>query len=119
MAGNKSIIAKRLMLLGASGEYLGYNYLIYAISMCLEDMILLKSITTCIYPQIAKEFSTTSQGVERCIRTVIANIWDNGNKELLLEWFGNNKSNRPTNAHFLAVVTSKISFELELMEHKG
>lgn len=49
----------------------GYEYLSYAIKLCLNNNNLLDNITKELYPEIAKNFNSTKERVERSIRNAI------------------------------------------------
>lgn len=57
--------------LGIGATYRGYRYLNYGVKLCLRDEDYLLSVSKLLYPQIAKNYHTTSSSVERDIRTVI------------------------------------------------
>ena len=69
----------------------------------LEDPARLRLLTKRIYPDVARRCHTTSQRVERNIRTVSGTAWDK-NRPLLLELAGFPLARRPNNASFLAIL---------------
>ncbi|MBQ2661753.1 MAG: sporulation initiation factor Spo0A C-terminal domain-containing protein [Clostridia bacterium] len=54
-----------------TSNYKGYHYLLLAYELTRKNHELLNAITTRLYPEIAKHFNTTTQAVERSIRTII------------------------------------------------
>ncbi len=104
-------IAKQLLSLGVPPQHMGYAYLVSAIEMALEDQMLLHSITTCIYPEVARKFFTTEHSVERCIRTSITAAWQDGDREVQAELFGKYRKERPSNANFIAVLTTYLLYK--------
>ena len=89
----------------------GYNYLRRAIKLCVETPALANTITKELYPDIATNYSVTSESVERNIRTAIELAWQRGNDDVFSKYFGYNKQmrkSRPTNAEFIARISDEI-----------
>lgn len=118
LSKNEIFVSKRLMDLGAHPHLLGFYYLVEAISRVIKEPLSSQYITTQIYPAIAQHYDATAHGVERCIRTVITNIWIFGNKTLLKKWFFNYESYRPSNAQFITVAAMQLKFEIEELKSK-
>ena len=73
---NAPLDADRLLrLLGASGKLSGFYYAVYMLEQVKQkpDHVLL--ITKRLYKQTAQHFGTTSNCVERNLRTVRPNCW--------------------------------------------
>ncbi|MDO4313813.1 MAG: sporulation initiation factor Spo0A C-terminal domain-containing protein [Eubacteriales bacterium] len=94
--------------LGIGGNYQGYRYLIYAISLCLEDEDYLLGVSKLLYPEIAQTFHTTASSVERNLRTVVSVCWERGNRKLLERISLYPLSGKPTTGEFLDIVTSYL-----------
>ncbi|MBE5792676.1 MAG: response regulator [Clostridiales bacterium] len=71
-------VSELLRMLGISPEMKGYAYLSEAASLCASLSDKNRKLTECVYPAIAKKFSTSAQSVERAIRTCIQNAWKTG-----------------------------------------
>ena len=100
--------------IGVPAHIKGYQYLRDAISMSVEDMEMLNSITKVLYPTIAKKYQTTPSRVERAIRHAIEVAWSRGNMETLDALFGYTISigkGKPTNSEFIALIADKIRLE--------
>ena len=100
-------IRRVLKEIGVPPNILGYKYLQEAIILVCEDEDSISQMTTKIYPTVAKRYSTTRHGVERCIRHAVELAFNNCcNKELLAEIFGKNMSNqsKPANSVFIAAM---------------
>ena len=99
-----------LLHLGITSNYKGYNYVAIALHLCLIDPTRLQLITKLIYPEVARQCSTTWTAVERDIRTVISIAWSN---ELpYLEFLGRRSLPiKPSNAQFLAILTAGLTYE--------
>ena len=68
-------VRRLLLKLGATPRYIGFDYVIYAITLSLENSQYLLSVTKELYPDVARKYHTTIYSVERDIRTVITIIW--------------------------------------------
>lgn len=95
--------------LGIGGNYQGYRYLTYAISLCLEDEDYLLGVSKLLYPEIARTFQTTACSVERNLRTVVSVCWERGNRELLENISLYPLSGKPTTGEFLDIITSYLN----------
>ena len=114
MADRRQYITKIMLELGMPAHLRGYHYLREAVSMTMDNMELVGSVTKLLYPEVAKKFHTNDQKVERAIRSVIEVGWKRGNEELLEEMFGysgRNGRKRPTNSEFIMVMADKICMD--------
>ena len=64
-------IEEYLLEKGIKPHYSGFAYLATAIKLCQEDAGYLRALTTRLYVDVAKRFSTNKLCVERNIRTAI------------------------------------------------
>ena len=64
-------VTEFMLDMGVPAHLKGYHYLRVAILMAEEDMEVVGSVTKLLYPEIAKQFKTTEQKVERAIRNAI------------------------------------------------
>lgn len=114
----KKIYVTRLMLeLGMPAHLRGYHYLREAVCLSAEDMELVGSVTKLLYPQIAKQYHTSIEKVERAIRSVIEVGWKRGNDRLFEEIFGYSKSStkkRPTNSEFIVALADRVRLETKV-----
>lgn len=96
---------------GVPANIRGYLYLRNAIYLSISDLNLVNSITKKLYPEIADNFSTESNRVERAIRHAIKVAWERGNQNKITDYFGYSISEtigRPTNAQFIAKVADNF-----------
>lgn len=103
--------------LGVPAHIKGYQYLKTAIVMAAEDANMLNYITKLLYPEIAKQYKTTSSSVERALRHAIDIVWTRGNQKLLSDFFGSfaySGQERPTNSEFIAVIADRIRLECHM-----
>ena len=81
----------------------GYRYLIYALSLCVEDISRIDNINKKLYPEIAKAYCTTKSGVDRCIRHAVETSFQRTRIKVIEKYFGKH-SNRVTSAEFIATL---------------
>ncbi len=104
-------VTKLLLSLGVPAHLKGYHYLRSAILRSEQDMEVVSSVTKLLYPDVAREYNTTVQKVERAIRNAIEVSWMRGNIESLEEMFGfssHNGKGRPTNSEYIARVADAV-----------
>lgn len=102
-----------LRLFGLNNSYKGYSFLIYGIELVIEKPDILTCICKGLYIEIALHFNTTVYCVERNIRTAKEIIWQNGDKMLLKEVFGDAyKESPPGNAAFIDMLAYYIGNEM-------
>lgn len=98
-----------LRKLGVPTEIDGYANLKLAIEYVFKAQ---KKVlfTKELYPFIAMRNKTKPQGVERSIKTVISNIWQNQyNSKKLREIFGySGKNNTPSNSRFISGIVEYL-----------
>lgn len=111
----KNFVTKQMLELGVPAHLKGYHYIRTAVLMAVEDMEVVSSVTKLLYPDIAKEYKTTGQKVERAIRNAIEVSWQRGNMEAMEKIFGfsaNTGKGRPTNSEYIA----RLADELQMYE---
>ena len=109
-------ITQVLREIGVPAHIKGYEYLRHAIRLAVYNHVYLECITGQLYPDVAKEFNTTSCRVERAIRHAIEVAWDRGDLDVLQKWFGftvSNTKGKPTNSEFIARVSDTLRLELQ------
>ena len=101
---------------GVPAHIKGYQYIREAITLAVNDMDVINSITKQLYPTLAKKFKTTPSRVERAIRHAIEVAWTRGSMDTNNEMFGNTISatkGKPTNSEFIAMISDKLRLELK------
>ncbi len=109
-------ITMYIQQLGVPAHIKGYQYIRDAITMVIDDMDTINSITKLLYPTVAKHFGTTASRVERAIRHAIEVAWDRGNPDVLNELFGYTilgSKGKPTNSEFIALIADKIRLDMK------
>ena len=105
-------VRRLLLKLGATPRYIGFDYVIYAITLSLENRQYLLSVTKELYPDVARKYHTTIYSVERDIRTVITIIWKR-NPHLLSQIAGYPLTKKPAVGEFIAIMREYLSYHLE------
>jgi sporulation transcriptional activator spo0A len=104
------IITNYLHIIGISPHVSGYRFLKVAIEYCVENYGRRISVTTEVYPEVARICKSTPKRVERNIRTAIDRAWFRGNIEMQHKMFGytvNDNKGRPTNKECIAMLTDR------------
>lgn len=94
-----------LLEIGADPSLLGYKYIVYGILQIALHPDLIDNITGGFYPKVAMQFDTTASRAERAIRHAIERMWECGDVDTLVKYFGlsvSNEKGKPTNGQFLA-----------------
>ena len=112
----KSEVRNLLLQLEVNRSYTGYEYVVYGVSLVIRDRNCTNYITKSLYLDIAKEYNTSWQRVERNIRTVVKAVWRTKNVSLLKMVCGGQIIKRPKNKEFFLLlsdfVISIYSFEV-------
>ena len=106
-----SIIANSLIQLGIPASLKGYRYVATGIKRATEDQGVLEGVTKILYPDIAKEYDSTPQRVEKAIRHAIEVAWNKNSDSDLKNKFCVNLDKgrkRPTNSEFIATMSQYI-----------
>ncbi len=107
--------------IGIPAHIKGYLYLRDAISLVVEEIELLGSVTKILYPRIAHKYETTPSRVERAIRHAIEVAWSRNSLETIKKFFGytiNTEKGKPTNSEFIALVADRIRLKNKKYEYK-
>lgn len=107
-------ITEILHEVGIPAHIKGYMYLRTAILKTFYDTDILGQVTKVLYPEIARQYNTTSSRVERAIRHAIEVAWNRGNTDAIDDIFGYTVSAskaKPTNSEFIAMISDKLRLE--------
>ena len=105
--------ANMLREFGIRVKLKGFRYLQGAIGMLAEDPD--REITKELYRELAKIHNTSTESVERCIRTAIESAWIVRDPELWQTYFppkSGKMTERPTNGTFIARLAQRLNAEL-------
>ena len=102
-------ISLLLKQLGIGQQYRGYQVMVKAVLLAMEDPDRLLRITKTIYPMVAQEIGTSHFCVERNMRTAINHCWLYGNRTFLQKIAGYPLTERPSNGEFLDLLVAHLS----------
>lgn len=89
--------------------YKGCDYIVSSICYIHNNSTEFMPITKILYDNIAKQYNTSYQCVEKNIRKVIDRIWkENKNEEIIKRIFGLDISRKPSNMEFLLLLYNYI-----------
>ncbi len=101
----KNMISKLLNRMGITASIKGYHFIRTGVVMVIENKEAILSVTKGLYPDIAKEYNTTAEKVERAIRHAIETAWKRAGKEIFYELAGYYMVSKPTNSQFIATMS--------------
>lgn len=113
---NSLIVSPLLIKLGIPLSLSGHRYLCSAVniySSLMQTNSRIK-ITKDIYPDVARQYGTTSQCVERSIRHAVGICFTRGDLKLINKMFGftiNEAKGKPTNGEFIATISYCLTSE--------
>ena len=102
-----------LIKIGIYPKLKGFDLLVYAVITVLKNPIYIHSITTTLYPTIAKAFEVSVACVERNMRNAIETAYNGGKlQEVANKLYGGNfkKYEKPTNGEFISYMVSIVKF---------
>lgn len=99
-------ISAFLCQLGFPASYVGFPYLVYALSLVQSDQTYLYQIFKRLYPAVAGRFDTSPACVERDLRTLVRAFWARGGQQAL-ERFAPCPE-RPTVGELIALLTIEL-----------
>ena len=114
---NSLIVSPLLIKLGIPLSLSGHRYLCSAVniySSLMQTNSRIK-ITKDIYPDVARQYGTTSQCVERSIRHAVGICFTRGDLKLINKMFGftiNEAKGKPTNGEFIATISYWLTSEV-------
>lgn len=97
----------KMRSVGLSPHLLGYEYLVTAVLMCLDEPKLRFATVHVLYPRVAEHWATSPGAVERCIRHCIEHAFSDGDAAGLYQLCGScvsAKSGKVNNSAMLAVL---------------
>lgn len=95
-------------------NFIGHEYLKTAISLCLDNRMLLYSTSRQLYHEIAQMYHSTPAGVERAIRYAIKVSFQAASPGMIRQYFNSGAiKHRPTNSQFISYLVEKIWLDTE------
>lgn len=105
-----------LSRLGVTANYRGFFQVAYALQLCVEEPNRLLGVTSCLYPEVAKQYDTNWRAVERNIRTICGIIWQ-GNRPLLEQLANRPLPAKPVPTQLLAILSTSLLLAQEFPPH--
>lgn len=102
-----SKVYELLYSLGVTPNYIGFFQTSFAVWLCVDQPKRLSLVTKLVYPDVARQYKTSWQAVERNIRTVGQIIWKQSHG-LLERTIGQELSCKPSNAQLLAILSYRV-----------
>ena len=105
-------IAGVLNDLGIPSSRKGYHYLIFAITLIVDNPYVRHSITSKVYPRVSAAYGATPSSVERAIRTAIERCVRVSSAETMYKYFANTiypKRSFPTNSEFMCQLADFVA----------
>ena len=103
-------IAKLLRSMGATGNFRGFDYIVFIIYQKLKHPNQQYWTTKMAYPETAAQFNVSPGSVERSIRTTIGAIWDKYDHSDIDRVAGRHLEEIPTNTEFLDILSAYLSY---------
>ncbi|MBO4262371.1 MAG: sporulation initiation factor Spo0A C-terminal domain-containing protein [Clostridia bacterium] len=99
-----------LIKIGIYSNLIGHDYILYAVSLAIEDPKILVALTTELYPKVGERFGVKPQNVERNMRSAIESSCNKGKFfETANSLGGNFKSyEKPATGEFIAFLVDVI-----------
>lgn len=113
----RKLVAGLLQRMRTPPHVFGYACLRDAITYMILHPDYHQIITKVIYAEIAELHNTSKTHVERAIRSTIEIVWDQGNKDVLRQYFGYGPNQelldprRPSNSKFMAAIAEALRLE--------
>ena len=105
-------VARVLHVMGMPANILGYKYVKKAIMLVIEDPTYMSQVVKRLYKDIASEYETKPNRVERAIRHAIEVTCERGSLKMMEQIFGLtiiNEKGKPTNSEFISMLAEMLS----------
>ena len=100
-------IYEQLHNLGLTANYSGFFYTACAVRLIVDDQTRLMHVTRQVYPEIARQYKTSAQAVERNIRTAINVAWAK-NPRRITELAHHSVPVKPTASQFISLLVHEV-----------
>ncbi len=106
---NQPLNAERLLRsLGVSGKLSGFYFAVYMLELVRQKPEHILLVTKRLYKQTAQHFDTSSNCVERNLRTLVQACWRQPDHTLLEQISGRPLTQPPTNTEFLDMLAAYL-----------
>lgn len=107
----RKTVSQFLMRFGFPAYMKGYQYLVEAVAMIIENPDYIGNFHHNVYPEIARKSGITTCSVERAIRNVIQGAYERHEIGYFKQFFGYSVQ-KPTNTEFISLCAEKIRAEI-------
>lgn len=107
----RKTVSQFLMRFGFPTYMKGYQYLVEAVAMIIENPDYIGNFHHNVYPEIARKSGITTCSVERAIRNVIQGAYERHEIGYFKQFFGYSVQ-KPTNTEFISLCAEKIRAEI-------
>lgn len=101
-------IQQLLYTIGLTENYVGYQQMMIALEIAVQEAEALSLVTKRLYPETARRCGTNWKAVERNIRTALHCAWKNS-RSTLEQLAGHSLDTMPKPAQFLAILVHGLS----------
>ena len=104
-------IRKTLNAIGVPSHLKGYDYIVFALQIIMDDLSAINAVKKQVYSRISRRFNTTPARVERVIRNAIELTWNRGRIDMLDKLFGFDEvgeKTRPSNSEFFIKLAAEL-----------
>lgn len=101
-------IKKMLYAIGLTENYAGYQQMVVALEIAVQEPESLRMVTKWLYPETARRCGTSWKSVERNIRTSLRRAWRNS-QHTLEQIAGRTFDTMPKPSQFLAILAHGLS----------
>lgn len=109
-----SKIRRLLLQAGVDPALSGYDYLLTAIEICLNDRTLLQCVTSKIYPIIGEKYNVKPKNAERCMRIAVDNMKSTHSSWFQKEVVGLMENKKVlSNSQFIAICVEILKIQEE------
>lgn len=92
---------------------LAYEYLVEAIKLVAENIMVIRDFQRYVYGPVARKFFTSPEKVLWCINKLITLMYFNTDEDVIEAYFNTYMSNKPTAKAFIIGIAKKITFKVE------
>ncbi|MDE6035897.1 MAG: sporulation initiation factor Spo0A C-terminal domain-containing protein [Ruminococcus sp.] len=111
VANLRKTIARFLMKMGVLAHLKGFQYLVEAVLLLIENPLFIGRFKVDVYPKIAKKMNTSDIAVERNIRTLILKTYESHEVGYFNKYFNYSVQN-PSNTEFIIWCAEKIKADI-------
>ncbi|MBR6793328.1 MAG: sporulation initiation factor Spo0A C-terminal domain-containing protein [Clostridia bacterium] len=113
----KEIIEQTLRRLGITRNYRGYNILLVAVRLVVEDESRIRNVMQEVYKPVSEELNCGYSTIERNIRTIIRRVWDT-NADALQRIATYHMAYYPPTAEFIDIIANHVQKVCRTNVHK-